>query len=124
VSLLDIVRPPGIHRAVDKVDRLQHKLARSEAGRTELRRRLTESEQARDTANAKASRLEDAVLAAAVVTQERDALLAELVALRAELATATAVGQLPARDVWPGCEDTQQIQVITLHDAARRGYLR
>ena len=114
MSLLAIARPSGLHRAVDEVNRLRRLLARSEAGRTELRRRLAEAVAAEDTANAKASRLEDALEIAAGVTQERDALLAELAALRAELATATAVSSLPAREVWPSGEDTQPIRVVPL----------
>lgn len=114
MSLLDIARPSGVHRAADEVVRLRHKLARSEAGRTELRRRLDEATAARDSANAKASRLEDIEMHAAGVTQERDALHAEVLTLRAELANATAVSSLPAREVWPSGEDTQPIRVIPL----------
>lgn len=114
MSLLDIARPSGLHRAADEVVRLRHKLAKSEAAVALLRVRLAESGAARDSANAKASRLEDIEMHAAGVTQERDALHAEVVALRAELANATEVRSLPARDVWPSSEDTQPIRVIPL----------
>lgn len=112
MSLLDIARPGGRHRVLDRLLLLEHRLAKSTAANGELRRRLLEATTARDTANAKASQLGDAELRAAEATQRADNLEREVTALRSQLANARKVGDLPAH---PAVTETQAIPVLPLH---------
>lgn len=112
MSLLDIARPGGRHRALDRLLLLEHRLAKSTAANGELRRRLAEATTARDTANAKASQLRDVELRAAEATQQLMTQTAELLELRAFYANATKVGDLGQH---PAVTETQPIPVLPLH---------
>ncbi|MEU7066945.1 hypothetical protein [Streptomyces sp. NPDC046161] len=112
MSIIDMARPSGLHRAVDEVHRLRRLLDKAHAGNAELRRRLDEATGARDAANAKASQLRDAQIQAAAVTQQLQAQTAELQELRAFYANATKVGDLTAH---PAVAETQPIAVLPLH---------
>lgn len=112
MSLLDIARTSGRHRALDEVLRLRYLLDKAKAGNSELRRRLHEATAARDTANAKASHLRDVELQATEVTRQLEAQTAELLALRAFKANATKVSDLTAH---MAVTETQPIPVPPLH---------
>ncbi|MEU8839996.1 hypothetical protein AB0D97_12815 [Streptomyces roseus] len=126
MSLLGIARPHGRHRAVDEVTRLRRQMFPLIVLIVDLMRRLVEATAARDAANAKASRLGDAELRAAEATQRADALAAEVTALNAALANATAVSDRPAR---AAVTETQPIPIVRsasvwpLGEAAARGLL-
>ncbi|MCY0916973.1 hypothetical protein OS965_02130 [Streptomyces sp. H27-G5] len=126
MSLLDIARPGGRHRVLDRLLLVEHCLAKSAAANGELRRRLTEATAARDTANAKASQLRDAEIRAAEATQQLADRDAEIAALKAQLANVTAVSDRPAR---AAATETQPIPVVTskavwpLGEARARGLL-
>jgi hypothetical protein len=112
VTLLDIARPGGRHRMLDRLLQLEHRLAKSTAANGELRRRLAEATTARDTANAKASQLRDAQIRAAEATRQLQDQTAELLELRAFYANATKVGDLSSH---PAVAETQPIPVLPLH---------
>ncbi|GAA3384373.1 hypothetical protein [Streptomyces racemochromogenes] len=112
MSLLGIARPSGRHRVLDRLLQLEHLLARERAATGELRRRLVEATEARDAANAKASRLGDAVIREAEATQRATALEAEVTALRSQLANHRKTGTLAAH---PAVAETQPIPVLPLH---------
>lgn len=111
MSLADIVRPHGRHRAVDEVARLRAQSLSLVVLVCHLMRRLVEATAARDAANAKASRLGDAELRAAEATRRLEAQTAELRELRAFKANATRVGDLKSH---PAVAETQPIPVVSL----------
>ncbi|MBT2467790.1 hypothetical protein J7E97_07870 [Streptomyces sp. ISL-66] len=93
-----IARPRGQHRAIDRIPVLEHQLAKAEAGIRLLRQRLAEATEARDAANAKASRLEDQLLVAVEATRQNT----------------TAVSSLTAH---PAVTAAQPIPVLPLHQS-------
>ncbi|MFD5508955.1 hypothetical protein ACFWIB_14430 [Streptomyces sp. NPDC127051] len=121
MSLLGIARPQRQHRAVDEVNRLRHLLAKAHAGLGLMRHQLDQATAARDAANAKVSYLGEVEAQAAEATQRADALEAEVLALRSQLANTRKAGALTAH---PAVTDTQWIPVLTLPDAAAKGVLR
>ncbi|MFF4848740.1 hypothetical protein [Streptomyces sp. NPDC001194] len=121
MSLADIVRPHGRHRAVDEVARLRTLNLSLLVLLWHLMRRLVEATAARDAANAKVSFLGEVAAQAAEATQRADRLEAEVIALRAQLANNRKAGSLAAH---PAVTDTQWIPVLTLPDAAAKGALR
>jgi hypothetical protein len=112
VSLLDIARPSGLHRAVDEVHRLRHLLAKAHAGLGLMRDQLDQAHAARDAANAKVSQLGEVTAQLAETTQHADALEVEVTALRSQLANTRKVGSLAAH---PAVAETQPIPVLPLH---------
>lgn len=112
MSLVDIVRPHGRHRAVDEVIRLRRQMFPLIVLVVDLMRRLVEATAARDAANAKASQLRDAQHRAAEATHTLKAQTAELLELRAFKANATKVSDLGAH---PAVAETQPIPVLPLH---------
>jgi hypothetical protein len=112
MSLLDIARPSGLHRAVDEVHRLRHLLAKAHAGLGLMRYQLDQANAGRDAANAKVSELGEVTAQLAEATQQLRAQTAELRELRAFYANATKVGDLTAH---PAVAETQPIPVLPLH---------
>lgn len=127
MSLPVIARLPRKHRAVDEVARLRESMAEAAVRYADLSRRYAEATTARDRANAKANRLSGIEETAVEATQRADALEAEVKALQAALANATAVSDRPAR---AAVTETQPIPVVTstgtvwpLGEARARGLL-
>ncbi|MFE2850638.1 hypothetical protein ACFXJO_05820 [Streptomyces lavendulae] len=126
MSLLGIARPVGRHRAADEVARLREALAEAAVRYTDLSRRYAEATAARDAANAKANRLSEAEENAAEATRQLADREAEIAALKAALANATAVSDRPARSA---VVETQPIPIVEsraiwpLGEAATRGLL-
>lgn len=112
MSLLDIARPRGQHRAIDRVAQLERDLAQAAAIEADLRYRLAIATAGWDTANAKASQLRDVELRAAEATRQLQAQTAELYELRAFYANATKVSSL---SLHPAVAETQPIPVLPLH---------
>ncbi|MGW4505760.1 hypothetical protein ACWENO_14080 [Streptomyces sp. NPDC004436] len=97
-------RGRGQHRAIDEVTRLRAELERERARNRDLQHRLEVATTGWDKANAKVSRYRD----------ERDR------AVEATRQNQQAVSSLTAH---PAVADTQQLQVVTLHEAAEKGLL-
>ncbi|MCX5407458.1 hypothetical protein OHA37_26795 [Streptomyces sp. NBC_00335] len=112
MSLLDIARPHGRHRAVDEVQRLRSQLVPLLILICDLSRRLAVATAGWDAANAKANRLSSIEETAAEATRQLQAQTAELRELRAFKANATAVSSLTAH---PAVTETQPIPVLPLH---------
>jgi len=126
VSLLDIGRPGGRHRAADEVARLRESLAEAAVRYADLSRRYAEATAGWDTANAKVSRLRDVQLRAAEATRQLADRDAEITALKAALANATAVSDRPARAAVTATHPIPIVEsraVWPLGEAAARGLL-
>lgn len=121
MSLADIVRPGGRHRAVDEVARLRQQMYPLLILVCWLMGKLREATAARDAANAKVSRLGEVEAQLAETTRYAEALEAEVLALRSQLANSRKAGALTAH---PAVAETQWIPVVTLPEAAAKGDLR
>lgn len=105
----------GRHRATDEVARLRHQLEGAGCLIAGLRADIAEANAARDAANAKANRVDEAEAEARKAREEADQMRTELVELRAFKANITAVSDLPS------VVDTQPIDVQPLRDRFEAG---
>ncbi|MFE4867648.1 hypothetical protein [Streptomyces sp. NPDC056682] len=115
----------GTRRAIDEVARLRHQLAGAGILIQGLRLQVADAETARDKANAKAGRYDEAEARAAAVEQAMDDLKDELLELRAFKARTLAV-TVPAwhRDIDPGEQPTEPIDVRSLTERFATGPVR
>lgn len=91
------------HKAIDEVARLRHQLDGAGLLFAGMRLQVAQAEDARDKANAKANRLQEAEAHAEKAEAQMRAMAAELAELRAFHATATAVTVPPmVRDTTAG----------------------
>lgn len=119
------LRGTGLHRAVDEVDHLRHQLKGAGLLIAGLRQQAADARAAEDRANAKANRLGEIEIRAEIAEAEAAAMRAELTALRAFKANATATS-VPAgrRDIDPDDQPTQPIHVMPLWQALGVGPVR
>ena len=104
MSILHIGRSRGQHRAVDRVATLEHQLEKAQILAADLQYRLAIATAGWDNANAKVSQLRDELSRAVEATRQNTA----------------AVSSLTAH---PTVAETQPIPVITLRQAAAKGFL-